>query len=188
VLLPPHKRNTAYHYKIAAAFVAGNSSGALASALLFWFLAGFLAPLPKSLRVSMIVGGAAAVLLSWHGPPGGTFRLPENRRQIPAEVFGRGFVRGAYRFGLELGTGLRTYLPSPAPYLVLLLILLGRPAFGDTLLIALGWGLGRSVPLMVQLTAAGRTGATAAFMLGKARYGPLKASALVLSGMVSLVR
>ena len=188
MLLPPHKRNTGYHYKIVAAFAAGNSSGALASAIVFWFLAGFLAPLPQFLRVAMMLAGAAVVLLSWYGLLDGKIRLPENRRQIPAEVFGQGFVRGAYRFGFELGTGLRTYLPSPAPYLLLLVILLGRPSFGDTLLIALGWGLGRSVPLMVQLTAAGRTGATAAFLFGKAQYGPLKASALVLIGMASLIR
>jgi hypothetical protein len=155
---------------------------------LFWFLAGFVAPLPQVLRVAMIATGATAVLLSWRGPLKGKIRLPENRRQIPAQVFGMGLVHGAYRFGFELGTGLRTYVPSPAPYLLLLVVLLGRPAFGDTLLIALGWGVGRSIPLMAQLTRAGRTGETAAFLFGKASYGPLKASALVLSGMVSLIR
>ena len=188
MLLPPHKQNTSYHYRIAGAFVAGNSMGAVASALTFWFLAGFLAPLPQAVRMILIVAGAAAVLLNWQGPLRGKLRLPESRRQIPAEVFGRGLVRGAYRFGLELGTGVRTYNPSPAPYLVLLVILLGRPALGDTILIARGWGLGRSVPLAMQLTAAGRTGATAAFLFGKAQYGPLKASALVLSGMAALIR
>ena len=74
------------------------------------------------------------------------FRLPENRRQIPRDVFGSGVVAGTARFGFELGTGVRTYMSASAPYLLaILVVLLGNAAWLIVVPMALGFGIGRSV-------------------------------------------
>jgi hypothetical protein len=173
-------------YKIARAFLAGTTSGALLTAITAWVLSGFLAPVPLRARLIILAICAVVVWLTKEGPLRGRLRLPEAKRQIPAEVFGHGILRGAYRFGFELGTGVRTYVPSPAPYLVALVILLGGVPLGGALLIGLGYGLGRAMPLMAQVTAAGRAGVTARFLLGKVRFAPGLASVLVAAGAVML--
>jgi hypothetical protein len=65
-------------------------------------------------------------------------------------------------------------------------ILLGGVPLGGALLIGLGYGLGRAMPLMAQVTAAGRAGVTARFLLGKVRFAPGLASVLVAAGAVVL--
>src|SRR5438132_14144104 len=100
--------------------MAGSTSGALLTTLGAWFLSGFTEPLGTVVRVVLFCLGAAFAWLVKQGPLAHFFSLPEARRQIPAEVFGRGLVRGAYRFGFESGTGVRTYLSSPATSLLLL--------------------------------------------------------------------
>ena len=173
-------------YRVARAFFGGTASGALVTVIAVWVLSGFLAPVPQRARLIILALGAVVVWLAKEGPLQSRIHLPEAKRQIPAEVFGHGLLKGAYRFGFELGTGVRTYLPSPAPYLVALLILLGNVTLGDALLVALGYGLGRAMPLMAQMTAAGRAGITARFLLGKVRSAPALASILVVGGAVVL--
>jgi hypothetical protein len=95
--------------------------------------------------------GAIFVWLCKHGPLVGVVALPETRRQIAAEVFGGSLVRGAYRFGFELATGVRTYAGVAAPYVLLLAIVLVRPTLAQALLIGAGFGVGRAVPLVARL-------------------------------------
>jgi hypothetical protein len=186
VLLPPGREKMRSDYKVSRAFLAGTASGALVTAIAAWVLSGFLAPLPQSARLILLGISAVVVWLAKEGPLRGRVRLPEAKRLIPAEVFGHGILKGAYRFGFELGTGVRTYVPSPAPYLVALVILLGGVTFGGALMIGLGFGLGRAMPLMAQVTAAGRAGITARFLLGKVRSAPALSSMLVAAGAVVL--
>ena len=175
-------------YRVARAFLGGTASGALVTAISAWVLSGFLAPVPQRARLVILVLSAAVVWLAKEGPLKGRIHLPEAKRQIPAEVFGHGLLKGAYRFGFELGTGVRTYLPSPAPYLIALVILFGSVTLGGALLIGLGYGLGRAMPVMAQMTSAGRAGITARFLLGKVRFAPVQASLLVVAGAVVLAR
>jgi hypothetical protein len=187
VLLPPGRRRSLLDSKVAAAYLAGTTTGAALTTMAAWVLSGFAEPLGPASRAAMLCLGAGFVWLVKQGPLGRVVTLPEARRQIPAEVFGGGLVRGAYRFGLELGTGTRTYVPSPAPYLLLLAVILGRPTLGAALLVALGFGVGRALPLVALVVAADRGRFTGIPMTGTARFGPNLATLLVLVGALSLV-
>ena len=156
MLLPRERRRSKFDYKILFAYLLGTTSGALLTTLVLWVLSGFVEPLGETLRAIVLTAGAVGIVLSKHGPLARFISLPESRRQIPAEVFGGGLVRGAYRFGLELGTGVRTYVPSAAPYILLLAVFLARLTLADALLVGIGFGVGRAFPLMVQLSAASR--------------------------------
>lgn len=135
------------------AFVAGTSAGALATALGLWLLSGLGEPLPDSWRPALLVALAGLALLLRHGPLTRLASLPESRRQIPAETLGGGAARGALRFGLELGTGVRTYAPALAPYMLALTILVARPGLYLALLAGLGYGIARGLPLLVRALA-----------------------------------
>jgi hypothetical protein len=55
--------------------------------------------------------------------------LPQAARQIPRSVFTSGSPEGgAFKFAFEYGTGLRTFVPSAAPYAAAILALL---AYGE---------------------------------------------------------
>jgi hypothetical protein len=141
--------------RIAAAYLAGTSSGAALTAVVAWILSGFAEPLPEGARVALLAVGAVLVWATKHGALAGRVTLPEARRQIPAQVFGGSLAAGAYRFGFELGTGVRTHLPSAAPYVLLLILLLARPTLAGALLVGLGFGFGRALPIVVQLAPKG---------------------------------
>ena len=187
MLLPHEKRRTNFDYKILFAYLLGTTSGALATALVVWVLSGFVEPLGEGLRAAVLIAGAVFVVLCKHGPLAGVISLPEARRQIPAEVFGGSLVRGAYRFGLELGTGVRTYVPSPAPYILLLAVFLARLSLADAVLVGLGFGVGRAFPLMVQLTAARRVRAANPLLHRPGSSASVTAALLTLLGALILV-
>jgi hypothetical protein len=187
VLLRPERGHSLFDYKIVSAYLAGSTSGALVTTLVAWFLSGFVEPLGHTPRLVLLCVGAVFVWLVKQGPLGRFLNLPEARRQIPAEVFGGGLVRGAYRFGFELGTGVRTYIPSPAPYLLLLTLLFGQLTLGSALLITLGFGLGRALPLMVWVSFADREQLTNRFLSGASHFAPNLATLLVFIGALSLV-
>lgn len=151
-----------------------------------WLLSGFTAPLGDAWRFGLLASLGVVVWLGKHGPLSGVVRLPEMRRQIPADVFGGVLTRGAYRFGFELGTGVRTYLPSAAPYVVAITVVLAQPTIAEAMLIGLGFGLGRAIPLMVRLLQSGRSDdRRLLFRTGSAAQ--TAATLLVLMGGLSLV-
>lgn len=69
--------------------------------------------------------------------------LPHRRAQVPQTVIGAGADGGALRFGFEMGTGVRTHMPSSLPYVSLaaVTLLAGLPAAVVT---GAGFGLGRA--------------------------------------------
>lgn len=69
--------------------------------------------------------------------------LPHRRSQVPSAVIGAGSDAGALQFGFEMGSGVRTHMPSNLPYLPLLAVLLVANWAG-ALLAGLGFGLGRA--------------------------------------------
>lgn len=153
VLLRPERRRSLLDLRVVSAYLAGTVSAATLTALVAWVLSGFTEPLPDGARLSLLGIGGAFLWAAKHGPLRTVLRLPEARRQIPAEVFGGNLVRGAYRFGFELATGVRTYAPSAAPYVVLLTVLITRPPLGVALLVGVGFGVARAAPLLVRLIA-----------------------------------
>lgn len=123
--------------------MAATTAGGITTAVLFWLLSGLAAPLGPSTQVIVFVVVAVAILLAGHGFLG--VHLPQRRHQIPRTVFDRSPERAAARFGYELGTGLRTYLPSAAPHvLVAGIVVLGLPLWA-ALALGAGFGAGRGL-------------------------------------------
>ncbi|MEM9557474.1 MAG: hypothetical protein AAGC60_24660 [Acidobacteriota bacterium] len=172
---------------IALAYLGGTLAGATTSALGLWLLAGFAEPLPAPGRWLLLALGTLLVAAIKIGPLAGRIRLPEARRQIPASVFGGSLARGAFRFGAELGTGMRTYAPTMAPYLLVLALLLSRPTLGAALCAGAGFGLGRALPVMVRLGAADRLQATLDYARGMRRLPDLATAVTVLLGALAIV-
>jgi hypothetical protein len=187
VLLRSERRRSPVDYKVVGAYLAGTTCGAGLTAVVAWLLSGFAAPLPPPARAALVALGAIFVWLVKEGPLGRYVALPEAHRQIPSDVFRNGPLRGAYRFGLELGTGVRTYAPSPAVYVLLLAVLLGHLTLAAALMVAAGFGLGRALPLMVQLSLPRRWQITSHFLACGTRFAPNVATALVLAGALRLV-
>jgi hypothetical protein len=187
VLLPPGAGRSRFGPRVIAAYFVGTCSGAIVSMAGAWLLSGLAEPLQKWQRTTLLVTGALLIGASKGSHLSGIVRLPEARRQIPSRVLHGGLIRGAYRFGFELGTGVRTYLPSPAPYIVLLVVLLAGPTLGQALLIAIGFGLGRGWPLLATVSTQGRERMTQRFLAGVEHVAPGVTTGLVLIGGLALV-
>ncbi len=187
MLLPVGKHRTLIDYRIVASYLAGTTSGALLTALCVWLMSGLVAPLPVEVRVVLLSVGAVFVWLCKEGPLVGVVALPEARRQIPTEVFGNGLVQGAYRFGFELGTGVRTYAPSPAPYILFLTLVFAQLTLMQTLLVGVGFGIGRALPLLTHSSTSERWQMTEAFLRGTDHFAPTLSGILVLIGGLRLV-
>ena len=186
MLLPLNGRANGSEVRIVAAYLGGTCLGSLLTVAVAWFLSGFASVVPDAWRMSLLCAGALFIWLVKEGPLVHRVALPESRRQIPTEVFTGSLARGAFRFGFELGTGVRTYTPASTPYILLLFLLVGRLPLGWALLLAAGFGLGRAIPLMIQLAAQDRRRFAGERFR---RRGPLTAtfaSAVVLAGALYL--
>lgn len=76
--------------------------------------------------------------IGWHD-----YRLPHRAQIVPQEqVLGKEPLHGALQFGYEMGTGMRTHMPSNLPYLAIVAGLLLPPWWG-ALLAGLGFATGR---------------------------------------------
>lgn len=96
---------------------------------------------PEGVRALLLVGTALVILaieMGWF-----RLALPQNRRQVPAWVIQDGSRSGALQFGYELGTGLRTYVPSSFPHLALVAVLL-HAGWAQGLVAGMAFGLGRA--------------------------------------------
>jgi hypothetical protein len=106
-------------------------------------LAGSLVQAVTSPAVAVGLLGALAVFVLVGEFGAHRWLLPHRPAQVPSAVIDQGPDLGALRFGYEMGTGMRTHMPSNLPYLaVASLVLLGSWPHG--LLTGLGFGLGRS--------------------------------------------
>ncbi|HXM54407.1 MAG TPA: hypothetical protein VOB72_03385 [Candidatus Dormibacteraeota bacterium] len=127
----------------ALAFCAGLVTGGAISATVL-LVAGSLvrAPLPGPARWAVVGAAACVVLLHESGRLG--FSLPQNKRLVPESVFRLGRHLGPFAFGVEMGTGARTYLPSALPYAAAaaVLLLASVPAAVSA---GAGFGLGRAL-------------------------------------------
>jgi len=100
------------------------------------------APLPPAGRWAGVGAALIAVLLRQTGVL--RFTLPESRRLVPETVFRHGRHLGPLQFGLELGTGARTYLPSGLRYVGAVAVLM-TASVPLALCAGLGFGLGRAL-------------------------------------------
>lgn len=97
--------------------------------------------LPELARVAVVAALATFVVAGEFGLHGVV--LPHRREQVPTSVIDRGSRVGALQFGYEMGTGMRTHMPSNLPYLALAAALLVAD-WSQAVLIGLGFGLGRA--------------------------------------------
>lgn len=132
-------RGTSQGWFIGGLVVGGTATATLIAAL---------GSLPRAVLPDAVVAGAVVVLLGLvllHELGALHLRLPQNARQVPERIVEAGPRFGALQFGLEMGTGMRTYLTSAAPYALLALVAL---VAGPTEFLAAGAGFGGGRALM----------------------------------------
>lgn len=139
---------------VAGAFLFGSLCGALLTSTTLIVASGLLSPVPLAWRAGLLL--SSLVLLALHQARILCLDLPQRAWQIPPEVFRDDPRRAAFRFAMQLGSGVRTYITTAAPYAAALAILLVPPAgLGSALLAALllavGYGTGRAVIVVAQL-------------------------------------
>lgn len=122
--------------------MTGLFAGALLSGLLAGVLGGFAAVAPDVVRWAVL--GVLVVPVLAFELAGRPLSLPQNRRAVPQTVIPRADVAGPLQFGFEMGTGVRTFMPTALPHAALLaVVLVGGilPGLGA----GLGFGLGRAM-------------------------------------------
>lgn len=133
---------------VAGSFLLGSVAGGLISATSALILAGLLSPIPSPVRA--VTALAILVALVVHQSGVRRLPLPQHAHQIPQTVFRQAPTAAARRFAFELGTGVRTYITTAAPYGLAAVLVLIPPAglasaVLTTALAGIGFGLGRSV-------------------------------------------
>lgn len=131
------------------AFCAGLLTGGVLISLAFLVVGSVLrAPAPWWVRVALVAAWLGVMVAREFGVL--RFGLPENRRLVPETVFRLGRHLGPFQFGVEMGTGVRTYLPTGLPYvLVAAVALLASPI--AAVVAGVGFGLGRCLMVLANL-------------------------------------
>lgn len=117
--------------------VGGASVGVmlgLAGPLLGW--------VPSPVAIGLVAAMATMVGLDAYGLS--QFRWPQVSRQVARTSAADGLT-GLWKFGFEMGTGARTYMPVPTPHLVVLTVLLVGGGYGVAVFAGLGFAGGRAV-------------------------------------------
>lgn len=117
--------------------------GAVLSALVLWVVSGLAAPAPETVRSVVVVALAVTGVLRDAGLV--RFPLPQNARQVPREVLTDNVARGSLRFGFEMGTGVRTYVSSTVPYVLVAALVLTAPDLLTAVVTGVGFGIGRGL-------------------------------------------
>lgn len=123
-------------------FAAGLVAGAVLSATVLWLLSGLTAPLPQPVRYAVVLVAAGVAVLRDLGVV--RVPLPQNAWQVPQHVLQHGGMRGPLRFGVELGTGVRTYVSASLPYVLAVALLTAGAGPVAAVLTGVGFGLGRA--------------------------------------------
>lgn len=163
MLFSPGWRAPVRQGEVLAVFTLGMLLGGTLSAAVVWLLSGLAAPLPPTARTAAILCVAVLGAARELGPV--RVPLPQNARQIPPEVLQNRLRLGSLQFGFELGTGVRTYVPSSSPYVLALALLLSHQGPSPTLLTGAAFGAGRA--LSAVLTYLARDGHRAAVVAAR---------------------
>ena len=167
-------------------FAAGTTLGGGATGVVVAVLAGLVSAVPASVRWWGLVAVVVTLVVLDLVQP--SLRLPQRTTLIPQDVFARGLRRGILRFGLEYGTGVRTLIPSAAPWIVLATLVAWNPAWWLTVAAGLGFGFARSLAILqfVLLGADGWQGFLAGHSRLLERAGTVTAAAACLAAVVRL--
>lgn len=179
-------RGRRHHLPLWAAFAAGTTLGGAFTGSVLGVLSGLLSPIPQQVRLGVLAVAVVALVvldLTSRALP-----LPQRGELIPQDVFHRGMRRGAFRFGLEYGTGFRTLVPSAAPYVVALLVLLAIPPWWWALVLGSAFGAARSLAIAqrVLIGSDGWTDFLAGHSRSLERVGTVVAAGLALLAAVQL--
>jgi hypothetical protein len=123
---------------------------------MLFLLSGLTSALPGTVGLTALLAAVCVAVLREAGVV--KFALPQNSRQIPQMLFDEPIHRGAARFGFELSTGVRTYVTSSSPYVLVLVLLLVSPSAWATLAAGLGYGVGHASVPAGRLLATSTTG------------------------------
>lgn len=115
----------------------------MVSALVLFVVSGLATPVPETVRYGIVVAFAVAGVLRDLDVL--SFPLPQNARQVPQAVLTGNVARGSLQFGFEMGTGVRTYVSSTVPYVLVVAILLTAPDVVTAVATGAGFGLGRAL-------------------------------------------
>lgn len=129
-------------------------AGGVTAALGIWVLSGLVSWVPHPWAVAVVAGAAVLCVLRDVGLL--DLRLPQNARQVPSDVLSRLPWRAAAQFGFELGTGMRTFVTTAAPYVLAVALLFTVEHAWQALAAGVGFGLGRLLmPLARYLSPSG---------------------------------
>lgn len=115
----------------------------MVSALVLFAVSGLATPVPETVRYGIVVAFAVAGVLRDLDVL--RFPLPQNARQVPQTVLTGDVARGSLQFGFEMGTGVRTYVSSTVPYVLVVALLLTAPGVVTAAATGVGFGLGRAL-------------------------------------------
>lgn len=121
------------------------------SALVLWVVSGLATPVPEPVRYWIVVAVAVLGVLR----DAGVVRvpLPQNARQVPQTVLTGDVATGSLRFGFEMGTGVRTYVSSTVPYVLVAALVLTAPGIVTAIAAGAGFGIGRALTPTVRYAA-----------------------------------
>ncbi len=116
--------------------------------LVLGVVAGVSTQLPLVMRVA--VGVAGVVVLIGLEFAGRVDDLPQNGRLVPEHVALNG-SEGIFQFGFEMGTGVRTYVTSSVPYLLVLSVALAG-SLSAGVVAGAAFGVGRFLLAVTRLS------------------------------------
>ena len=126
----------------------GLISGALLSGVLVGAAGNVIQLVPEGVRLVVLVVGVAGILVfEFAGRP---LRLPQNGRAVPQTIIDGPWAAAPLQFGFEMGTGVRTFMPTALPHALVLMVALAG-GLGPGFLAGLGFGVGRSAMPLVRM-------------------------------------
>lgn len=126
--------------------------GALLSAFILALANGLMGPMVDTAPVIRSGGfGLGALFVAASAVSPSRVPRPQNKRQVSDAVVFATPRRGAAQFGFEMGTGVRTYVTTDAPYLLAIFLLFGDQSIWIFVTAALGFGGGRGLTNFVYL-------------------------------------
>lgn len=124
-------------------WTCGACAGALVTSSGFYLAGRLFAEVPVEPR--FLVGLLVTVALVLISLSPASRLLPQTHRQIARSRVGARKLSAAFLFAFELGTGVRTYVPSVAPYLLAVYLLLFASSLETIVSVGVAFGVGRSV-------------------------------------------
>ncbi len=141
-------------------FIAGLFVAAIATALGFVVVGSLIrSPIPPIVASIIVAGVALVLLLREFGVI--SFPLVQNARLVPQFVTRIPFW-GSVQFGMEMGTGMRTYSPTGLPHIMAIAIVF-LASWPEALAAGAGFALGRAVMLLTFVATGDKAEADTAF-------------------------